>query len=820
MVLKGSFMPPPTIMVVKNKSTPIQVRKLLLGTTLDPTQDGDNITADTSTEGITTGDNPNNPMIEAFGRRYLWHRSHILERDIGGEGAWGISLTIALGGGSDGVFNGRYHSGLHVIYPAGVETLVGMFVRDVSSTQVHYYKTTDGINWTTNQVATLAGTATAFGRSIVFGSSVYWLVYGSGTALIVRDFNLDTTITWDQTDLDGPTVWISSSGATADFAIHKDKLFLAAARTNQNSFDSVLFRLDGSVWTTAITLDAGTDGGGTVDRCVLFSDGDDLIFFYNDSVPTCIRVQNPLTGSISVSDITGTVLSGVGGGISGQWQKYLDVTTPGTPVWYLWYNQGGQNVGTYDCYQYTNISTALTLLGSGISAVDFTLPSIGDGGSDRIPAKTEGRPQFDGLPSEVIGGRKRLFRVFGVGSDLTLSQYHSADQEAPETLSTLVNASITIEDATDATGLVGNLGELALEALSPTSGDSYVVSDIDGDASLTPGAVAISEGDTVTFDGANWAVQVSGNLPFFTDLEAYYKLEGTGSRVDSSGNNLTLTETGTVPTGTGIFGNGADFPGTSGNHLARAGDDATLDLGVSLAPFGVSAWVDADTLSTGIGYSEIVGKSNNTSDGWELAVLDTGGVSWRQAGSGLVDSGAAVITVGAGLQHIVATSDGIITRIYVDNVEVATGSSVAVVDSTTAFRVGHRSLDVNAGFDGIVDELAVWTRHITVAEVASLYNSGSGKQLEHHGFPIFGAHATLNSSTALISPYTDGPDDGKTASFDGTTLNGIVLTAPTNTTSQITVTPDNGATLYGYIHNITTDSLSVGDQHTLLLDIV
>ena len=116
--------------------------------------------------------------------------------------------------------------------------------------------------------------------------------------------------------------------------------------------------------------------------------------------------------------------------------------------------------------------------------------------------------------------------------------------------------------------------------------------------------------------------------------------------------------------------------------------------------------------------------------------------------------------------------------------------------------------------------MAIWSRHITAPEVTALYNAGSGKQLEHHGFPSLGTHATLNSTTALISPYTDGPDDGKTASFDGTTLTGIPLTVPTNTSSQITVTPDNGATQYSYNHNALSDSLTSGDLHTIMLDVV
>jgi hypothetical protein len=57
--------------------------------------------------------------------------------------------------------------------------------------------------------------------------------------------------------------------------------------------------------------------------------------------------------------------------------------------------------------------------------------------------------------------------------------------------------------------MIGNLGEVALEALSPSTSDSYVVSATDGDSTLNPGSLAIAVGDVVEFDGTNWVKIVS-----------------------------------------------------------------------------------------------------------------------------------------------------------------------------------------------------------------------------------------------------------------------------------------------------------------------
>jgi hypothetical protein len=138
--------------------------------------------------------------------------------------------------------------------------------------------------------------------------------------------------------------------------------------------------------------------------------------------------------------------------------------------------------------------------------VNFGLPRATDGGLDRIPSLGSARPAFSGQPTEVAGGRRRSFVVWGTeatGGDINVALYYNADSEAPDQRGTI--SAISVADIPVTTGLVGNLGEVAIEALTPSAGDAYVVSDVDGDGSLTPGALSINEGDIVEYDGANWA---------------------------------------------------------------------------------------------------------------------------------------------------------------------------------------------------------------------------------------------------------------------------------------------------------------------------
>ncbi len=51
---------------------------------------------------------------------------------------------------------------------------------------------------------------------------------------------------------------------------------------------------------------------------------------------------------------------------------------------------------------------------------------------------------------------------------------------------------------------------------------------------------------------------------------------------------------------------------------------------------------------------------------------------------------------------------------------------VTINTHTTGLNIGRRSSAVSGYYDGLVDEVAVWTRAISASEVTSLYNSAAG----------------------------------------------------------------------------------------------
>ncbi len=888
-----AFNPLANLFAVKFKGTlPVAVFPLIgEGTTLD-VQDGDDIGSggghnltDAATgplaaleSGISANDHnvQANRVVEAFGTRLLRHSYTIFRKDKGGPGRWGFEARAA----SD--TERFFASGLHVLYPGGVETVAFLFDTEFANV-LKVFVSTNGRDWTNINTGFGIGLTQALGASVVFRDAIFWRREGTNQ-ISSYDFVLGTAAGYT------PTGHNTTDTGDGVFLVHLGELFYSGAGLPGSR--NTLWRLDGSVFNAVIQF--GTDASGASVGC-MFSDGFEIMHFdqpAGSSRMKCHRVFDVLSGgSPSIVDKTTEVCAPLGATpLLVQMYPYHCIHP--SPLiqdarTYLFYSEGNLNTGTLDPFRYnyrvmptgthtgtfilgekvvggtsgdemvvtdivTNTSlsgtdstgvfqnpetvtgqtsgatattsgvlneVALTALGAGISAANFGIVASTDGGLERIFTKPAARPVFNGLPTEILGARQRPFEVNGTGSDFNVALYFSKGtvdgESSPRRRGTISGISILETPVT--TGLIGNLGEVALEALSPSSGDAYVVSAIDGDASLTPGAIDIQEGDIVEYDGANWVKVASGNQPLFTDLKGYWHLDDDG--IDASGEGLTLTETGSPTYAAGQFANGFNAPGSNGVYLNRTASDGGLRIGDRWLPWAVSLWVNADTLS---GTTTLLDKSNGTTgtEGWELFVASDGSWTMDHLGRNSASAPAAGILTGAGSQHLLVTSDGTIWRFYLDGVEVTTDPTFSdMIPSSNGLRIGNRN-DNDRPFDGVIDDVAIWQRYITPAEVAVIYNSGAGRQLQHYGFPTKKIHVKLHPTTPLIAPYTDGADENKLTVFDGLSLTGIFITTPSVGSNEVQgLTPSNGAVTYLLNHDTTADGIDTADRHSVMLDI-
>lgn len=230
---------------------------------------------------------------------------------------------------------------------------------------------------------------------------------------------------------------------------------------------------------------------------------------------------------------------------------------------------------------------------------------------------------------------------------------------------------------------------------------------------------------------------ISTHSTLTTGLVSYWELEETsGTRTDSHGSN-DLTDNNTVTSGTGIIGNGADFTASNSESLSitdasQTGLDITGDISISF-------WVNIETDPVSSGAMFFIDKGNTggaSTRGYMVYIYESSGniilrfQYWDNDGATRAEATNA-ITASTGLNHVVCTADVSVpsATIYVDGSSVATASvtsATAINNTTQNFQIGSESGGSISFFDGIIDEVGIWTKVLTTGEIADLYNSGSG----------------------------------------------------------------------------------------------
>ncbi len=248
-----------------------------------------------------------------------------------------------------------------------------------------------------------------------------------------------------------------------------------------------------------------------------------------------------------------------------------------------------------------------------------------------------------------------------------------------------------------------------------------------------------SEWPFTEFDGrARNPTAGQGNLaePLLVDLLSYWRLEETGlaTRVDTTGSN-DLTPDASINNEAGVIGNGQNFTGSQ--RLTGAATPADINFDGSI-DFTIAGWFHIDTIPQSVNYS-LVSKWNTDTNKRGYLIF------WRSSAErlqyNLSSDGAAGNTT---VQSIVALTSGS-NAFFVVTYDSSTGDMTVSVNTETRvsanhgttifthdypFNIGHgRFNGLNNLFDGLLDEIAIWGRKLSVNEEVQLYNSGAGFDL-------------------------------------------------------------------------------------------
>jgi len=216
-----------------------------------------------------------------------------------------------------------------------------------------------------------------------------------------------------------------------------------------------------------------------------------------------------------------------------------------------------------------------------------------------------------------------------------------------------------------------------------------------------------------------------GRADLITGLAAYYPFDGTAA--DLSGNGRHLGLFGGAGYGTGLIGQSLSLPGNSASFAQRLTDDPSLNFNTT--NFSIRIWFNFDTATR---EQTLIEKfSGGGGPAWSLTTFPNALRFGFDGFAGGILNAAVSIPTGT-WHHVVVRRDGSAFDLFYDGALVASGSTASPIGSTTLpLLIGMRNALDGRDFsvDGRIDEVALWTRALTNAEVAALYNNGRGTPL-------------------------------------------------------------------------------------------
>ena len=193
--------------------------------------------------------------------------------------------------------------------------------------------------------------------------------------------------------------------------------------------------------------------------------------------------------------------------------------------------------------------------------------------------------------------------------------------------------------------------------------------------------------------------------------------------------------------------------------------DTNLDSG-SYSSFTISAWIKADTLSSGKVVAAQTRYGNWSNSSWLLYVEAPGGVPYMtfymmSGGSPILAGKNTVLSINQ-WYHIVATWDGTTSKVYIDGVKETTEGTVSSMNTSvvnTLIGASHDSAGTGTtgGWDGKLDAVSIFDYALSASQVTTLYGSSStgiGNPMSLSPKPVasynLGDKSAFNGSNYLV----------------------------------------------------------------------
>jgi subtilisin-like proprotein convertase family protein len=205
-------------------------------------------------------------------------------------------------------------------------------------------------------------------------------------------------------------------------------------------------------------------------------------------------------------------------------------------------------------------------------------------------------------------------------------------------------------------------------------------------------------------------------------MVSWWPLEGSASDIQGDNDG---TITGGVSSASGEVGGGFDLDGATG--FVNFGNPASLQLTSAIT---VDAWVRPDT--TQGNYRTVVTKwsQNSSNSSWGLFIADNILYGYVTASGGTVVAAGGSVPFGASapFSHVAMTysnADGL--RVYLNGVQVGSDAGNGDINNGGEnVQIGNDTDFVpDRWFDGVIDEVEIFSRVLSVDEIAAIHDAGS-----------------------------------------------------------------------------------------------
>ncbi len=346
------------------------------------------------------------------------------------------------------------------------------------------------------------------------------------------------------------------------------------------------------------------------------------------------------------------------------------------------------------------------------------------------------------------------------------------------------------------TGCMDLDGQYAIAVTDGDDADFTFVEGVDGDFSIAGWVYVNPTGaeqtimakwdETLGSQAREWKLLLDSDLKLKmviadesllldSDLIAHWKLNDSAQ--SDAVDDATGSHDGTLSDGdnsytsdhsvTGKVGNALDFDGT--NDKVTINDDDALSFGNGAADsaFSISAWINMDDATN----FEIISKYEAGFDEeWRFFVGADDKLAVR-----LHDENVAVhigrkyntaITADEGSWiHVVMTYDateassGITlyrNAVAVDNADDESGGYVAMRNKNGDVTIGLTASDINKYANGKIDNVMIFNKELSQAEVTALYNSASGTETLNTQYPSRISDAALDTGWQFVGMTYEG----------------------------------------------------------------